>query len=79
MTFRSPSTDPDLLHVGAALQRAAAYALALARRTGTPCYVWQDGRVADIAAIRPQSAEVVMCADADAPGKTAPTAPAARR
>jgi hypothetical protein len=58
MSSRTSSTDPDLLH------GAAASALALARRTGTPCCIWRDGRVVDIAASEPPSAESVMRADA---------------
>ena len=42
--------DPDLLKVGAALQRAALKALELARQTGTPCYVWQNGKIVNIGA-----------------------------
>lgn len=42
--------DPDLTGADAALRRAAKSALELATRTKTPCYVWQDGRVVDIAA-----------------------------
>lgn len=40
--------DPDLLLVGVALRRAAKEAQALARRTGTPCYVWRKGRIVNI-------------------------------
>jgi hypothetical protein len=32
-----------------ALRRAAKRALELARRTGTPCYVMENGRIVDIA------------------------------
>ncbi len=47
----APATrDPDLLKVGDALQRSARKALDLARQTGTPCYVWQDGKIVHIAA-----------------------------
>lgn len=42
--------DSDLLNVGAALRRSAADALRIARQTGTPCYVWEDGRIVDIGA-----------------------------
>ena len=41
--------DKDLLGSQAALKRAARRALATARRTGTPCYVMQDGELVDIA------------------------------
>lgn len=52
--------DPDLLKVGDPLRRAAVRAHELARQTGTPCYVWQDGRVVDL----------------NAPDRVAPTLPA---
>lgn len=42
--------DPDLLQAGAALQRAALKAQQLARQTGTPCYVWREGRIVNIGA-----------------------------
>ena len=45
---KSRLRDPDLLKVGDALRRAATNAQELARQTGTPCYVWQDGRVVNI-------------------------------
>lgn len=45
--------DPDMLQVGAALERAARAALQLALQTGTPCYVWQDGRIVNIGAPLP--------------------------
>jgi hypothetical protein len=44
--------DKDLLGSQAALERAARSALALARSTGTPCYVLKDGKIVDIAARR---------------------------
>lgn len=47
-TPTSGTRDPDLLQVGKALQRAALRALELARQTGTPCYIWRDGRVVNI-------------------------------
>jgi hypothetical protein len=43
-----PLRDPDLLKVGDALRRAAAKALEIALQTGTPCYIWQDGRMINI-------------------------------
>ena len=43
-----PFRDPDLLQVGEALRRAADSATALALRTGTPLYVWRDGRIVNI-------------------------------
>lgn len=42
--------DPDLLQAGAALQRASLKAQELAHKTGTPCYVWQDGKIVNIGA-----------------------------
>ena len=35
--------------VEAPLLRSAARALALARATGTPCFIWRDGRIVNIA------------------------------
>jgi len=49
-TPTSGTRDPDLLQVGKALQRAALRAQELARQTGTPCYIWRDGRVVNIGA-----------------------------
>lgn len=46
-----PFRDPDLLQVGEALRRAAISATALALRTGTPLYVWRDGRIVNIGAV----------------------------
>lgn len=45
-----PLTDPDLLKAGDALQRSARRALELARQTGTPCYVWLNGKIENIGA-----------------------------
>jgi len=42
--------DVDLLNADAALRRAGRKALELALQTGTPCYVWQDGKVVNIGA-----------------------------
>ena len=42
--------DPDLLQAGAALRRASLKAQELAHKTGTPCYVWQDGKIVNIGA-----------------------------
>ena len=44
--------DPDLLGALQALKRSAASALKLARKTRTPCYVFEDGKIVDIAAPR---------------------------
>ena len=42
--------DKDLLGSMPALKRAARAALAIARSTGTPCYVLKQGKIVDIAA-----------------------------
>ena len=47
-TSTAPAPDAFLVKVEAALRRSAARALAIARATGTPCFVWQDGRIIDI-------------------------------
>lgn len=44
----APSVDPDLQKVELALRRAAQSARELALRTGTPCYVWRDGKMINI-------------------------------
>ena len=41
--------DRDIAGAWAALTRAAKRALALARRTGTPCWVMRAGKLVDIA------------------------------
>jgi hypothetical protein len=43
-----PAAQPDLIGVEAALRRAGAQALKLARQTGTPCWVWRDGKMVDL-------------------------------
>jgi len=45
--------DTDLNQVGPALQRAALQAQALAQKTSTPCYVWQNGKIVNIGAAKP--------------------------
>lgn len=42
--------NEELSGMDAALRRAAKTALALARKTKTPCYIWKDGQIVDIAA-----------------------------
>jgi diaminopimelate decarboxylase len=42
-------TDRDIAGSMAALKRAARQALALARRTGTPCWVLRAGKLVDLA------------------------------
>ena len=44
-------SDPDLANAEAALKRAAYDALKLALQTGTPFYVYRDGKIIDL---RPQ-------------------------
>ena len=63
--------DLDLLNVGIALRRAALKARELSRQTGTPCYVWRDGRVVDI------NTSDRIAPDASADQGTAPTLPIA--
>ena len=41
-------TDRDLCNAGRALERAAARARQLSEQTGTPLYVFKDGRVVDL-------------------------------
>jgi len=43
-------SDPDLANVGKASARAAKRARQIAMETGTPFYVWKDGRVVDLLA-----------------------------
>lgn len=40
--------DTDLLQSEKAMQRAAAKALELGRKTNTPVYVWENGKIVDI-------------------------------
>ena len=52
--------DADLLKVGDALRRAATKAQELARQTGTPCFVWQNGRIVNIGSpLRPATTSKV--------------------
>lgn len=44
--------DPDLIGATIALKRSAASALKLARKTHTPCYVFKDGKIVDLAELR---------------------------
>lgn len=48
----TPSVDPDLQKVEPALRRAAQSARELALRTGTPCYVWRDGKLINIGSLQ---------------------------
>ncbi len=45
---RRSLSDPDLKNVGRSLRRAARDAFELARRTGTPFYVYRAGRIVDL-------------------------------
>jgi hypothetical protein len=48
MTAKSASKDPDIRGSLPALKRAARRAFELSRATGTPFYVWRDGKVVDL-------------------------------
>jgi len=48
MTRKMASKDPVIRGSLPALRRAARAARALAIKTGTPLYVWQDGRVVNL-------------------------------
>ncbi len=53
MTTKSqPMENADFAAIDAALKRAAKAAHTLARKTKTPCYIWQDGAIIDLAANR---------------------------
>ncbi len=49
--------NEELAGIDAALRRAAKAALLLARKTKTPCYIWKDGQIVDIAARKKASAQ----------------------
>ena len=57
MRKNSRPKDKDLWGSQAALERAARAALAIARSTGTPCYVLKQGKIVDIAARRKRTAK----------------------
>lgn len=44
--------NPEFAGMDAALRRAAKAAQTLARKTKTPCYVWKDGQIVDLTAVR---------------------------
>ncbi len=44
--------NEELAGIDAALRRAAKAAQTLARKTKTPCYIWKDGQIVDITAVR---------------------------
>lgn len=48
MTRRMASKDPVIRGSMAAMRRAARAARELAIKTGTPLYVWRDGRVVNL-------------------------------
>jgi predicted GNAT family acetyltransferase len=48
--------NPEFIGMDAALKRAAKAAHNLARKTKTPCYIWKDGQIVDIAARKKSSA-----------------------
>jgi hypothetical protein len=50
------SSDPDIMASLPALRRAAQAARKLAKRTGTPMYVLQGGRVVNINPVGPKQA-----------------------
>ncbi len=43
------SENAEFAAIDAALKRAAKVAHTLARKTKTPCYIWKDGKIVDIA------------------------------
>jgi hypothetical protein len=51
---KKPKTpiNSEFAAIDAALKRAAKAAHILARKTQTPCYIWKDGQIVDIAAKR---------------------------
>jgi len=52
MNKKAKPMNEELAGIDAALRRAAKAAHALARKTKTPCYIWKDGQIVDIAAKR---------------------------
>ncbi|OGU16922.1 MAG: hypothetical protein A2076_17115 [Geobacteraceae bacterium GWC2_53_11] len=51
---KKPKTplNAEFAGIDAALKRAAKAAHLLARKTKTPCYIWKDGQIVDIAALK---------------------------
>ena len=43
-----PAENAEFADVDAAIKRAAKSALALARKTKTPCYIWKDGAIVNL-------------------------------
>lgn len=54
---RKTPKDPDLIGADKAIKRAAKNALALARKTKTPCWVMEDGKMVDIASPKAKPAK----------------------
>lgn len=50
--------NAEFAGIDAALKRAAKAAHLLARKTKTPCYIWKDGQIVDIAARKNKVAPV---------------------
>lgn len=48
MVRRSSSISPEAKDTLRALRRAARRALEIGLQTGTPVYVWQDGKIVDL-------------------------------
>ena len=44
--------NSEFAGMDAALRQAAKAALTLARKTKTPCYIWKEGQIVDITAVR---------------------------
>jgi len=53
----------ELVGIDAALRRAAKAAHLLARKTKTPCYIWKDGQIVDIAGRQKTSAKSGQASD----------------
>ena len=49
--------NAEFADIDAALKRAAKAAHQLARKTKTPCYIWQDGQVVDISGLKKGTAK----------------------
>ena len=56
---KKPKTtlNAEFAGIDAAIKRAAKAAHLLARKTKTPCYIWKDGQIVDIAAKRNKPAQ----------------------
>lgn len=49
MSKRTQSVEnTEFADIDAAIKRAAKAALALARKTKTPCYIWKDGAIINL-------------------------------